>query len=361
MPLYEERLSRDLTKIRDDVAALGAAVEKALRESVQATLHGDRKLANETVLGDKPINRKTREINSLCYAFMAVHLPGAAHLREVASILSLVSELERIGDYTVTIARESLQLPHLPSGSIRQAMNDMAEQAQISLQRAMAAFNEKNADLARETRAFASQAKVREDALFAELAHEREGNVEQIQYLFDMLILTGRLKRVCDRAKNICEETLFAVTGEGKPVKVYKVLFLDQHNSCQSQIAEAVARKAFPNQGEYSSAGRSKKAELEPGLVHFMEAQGLVLAPLASKALEPDVDEAGTYDVIVSLEGPVSDYLPQQPFRTVFLEWDVGQAPQDAARADEQYLAMYREITARVRDLMETLCGKEGK
>ena len=69
----------------------------------------------------------------------------------------------------------------------------------------------------------------------------------------------------------------------------------------------------------------------------------------------------GTYDVIVSLDGPMDDYLPHQPFRTVFLEWDVGQWPEDPEGAEEHYHTMYREITARVRDLMETLCGEEGK
>ena len=361
MSLYEERLTKDLTRIRDEVADLGAAVDKALRSAVQATLTDDRVLANETVLGDKPINRKTREINSLCYAFMAVHLPGAAHLRQIASILSIVSELERIGDYAVTIARESLQLPQRPSGVILQAMEEMAEQAQICLERAMAAFNEKNADLARDTRALASQAKVREDMVFADLVHEKGADVERIEYLLNMLILTSRLKRVCDRAKNICEETLFAVMGEGKPPKVYKVLFLDPHNNCQSQIAEAVARKAFPNQGEYHSAGRANEAELKPGLLHFMETQGLVFGSLTTRVLEPDIEKAGIYDVIVSLQGPMTDYLPQQPFRTVFLEWDVGQWPEDSEGAEERFHLMYREITARVRDLMETLCGEEGR
>lgn len=359
MALYEERLSRDLSRIRGEVAALGMAVEKALHDAVQSSLTGDRPLANRTILGDHPINRKTREISRLSYAFMAVHQPSAGHLRQVASILRLVNELERIGDYAVTIAREAIQLPHPPSGHLREEMEQIAGQAKSCLERAIVAYNDQNAELARETIALASQLKGRGDIIFKELVQESENRSESVPYLLDMLITTGRLKRVGDRAKNICEEALFTFSGESKAPKVYKVLFLDPANNGYSQIAEAVARRSFPHSGEYSSAGRSDKEELKPGLFEFMESQGLVLGPLKPKAIEPDVEKASTYDVIVSLGGPLGDYLPGQPFRTAFLEWDIDEAVGGAAGGAEDFMGAYREITARVRDLMETLRGEE--
>ena len=102
MPLYEERLSKDMARIRDEVASLGAAVQKAQEDAVQAALTGNKALANQTILRDHPINRRTREINRLCHAFLAIHLPSAGHLRLISSILRLVNELERIGDYAAT-------------------------------------------------------------------------------------------------------------------------------------------------------------------------------------------------------------------------------------------------------------------
>lgn len=361
MPLYEERLSRDMARIRDEVATLGAAVQKAQEDSVRAALSGDKVLANQTILHDHPINRKMREINRLCHAFLAVHLPSAGHLRLISSILRLVNELERIGDYAATIAREGLQLPHLPSGLLKQEMEDMAEQAQTCLRQAMKSFNEKDAELARETMAIAAQGKGRGDMAFEDLVKESETSHERIRYLFDALILVGRLKRVCDRCKNICEETIFTVTGETKPPKVYKVLFLDEENNCQSQIAEAVARKTFPNSGEYDSAGRRNGVDLKPGLFHFMEARGLLAGPIEFNVVEPEVHKVAKYDVVVSLQGPVSAYVPKQPFRCVFLDWEVGAPPEGLGEAETGplYDELYREITVRVRDLMETLRGDE--
>ena len=360
MPLYEERLSHDMTRIREEVASLGSAVQKAQEDAVRAALTGDKELANQTVLRDHPINRKTREISRLCHAFLATHLPSAGHLRLISSILRLVNELERIGDYAATIAREGLQLPHLPAGILKEEMETMAEQAHTSLRQAMRSFNEKDAELARQTRAIAAQGKGRGDMVFEELVHESETSHEQIRYLFDTLILIGRLKRVCDRCKNICEETLFTVTGETKPPKVYNILFLDEENNCQSQIAQAVAHKTFPKSGTYDSAGRRNGADLKPGLFEFMEKHGLVAGPIEYQAVDPDPQKIAKYDVVVSLEGEIDSYLPRQPFRTVFLNWDLGLPGEGTGTAynDEHYLAMYREVTAQIRDLMETLRGE---
>jgi len=357
MALYEERLAKDLARINEEVAALSAAVETAFRNAVKACLEGDKLMANAAVIGDKPINRRTREISRLCYAFLAVHQPGAGHLRQIASTLRLVAELERIGDYAVTIARESIQLPHLPSGLIRDELVDMAEKSQTCLERAMVAFNQRNAELARDVAAMAAQAKGRGDMVFTELVEASDKNPEDIRFLFDMLIIMSRLKRVGDRAKNICEETIFTTTGETKAPGIYKILFLDDANNCQSQLAEAFARRAFPNSGEYSSAGRANNQDMAPGLMSFMESQGLVTGPMKPKVLDADVDKASIYDVIVSFQGPVSNYLPGQPFRTVFLDWNVGDVPQSEDDASQYYMAMYREITAQVRNLMETLRG----
>jgi hypothetical protein len=92
-----------------------------------------------------------------------------------------------------------------------------------------------------------------------------------------------------------------------------------------------------------------------------MEAHGLVSGALTPKKLDPDVNKAAAYDVVVSLNGPIASYLPDQPFRTVFLEWDVGGPPEsgDEAEANERYLEIYRQVTVHIRELMETLRGEE--
>ena len=240
-------------------------------------------------------------------------------------------------------------------------MEQLAERSQNCLRHAMKSFNEKDTELARKTRHIAAEGKGLGDLVFEDLVKESENSNTQIRYLFDVLILIGRLKRVCDRCKNICEETLFSVAGESKPAKKHCILFLDEENTCRSQIAEAVARKSYPSGGEYSSAGRRKGADLKPELRRFMEGHGLTLGTIETKALKPDPREIERFDIVISLHGPVNTYIPEQPFRTVFLDWDIGVSHESVneGESNERYTELYREITTRVCDLMETLRGKE--
>ena len=95
MTHYEERLEADLTTLRSLVAEVSDDVEKALENAVHAVLNLNRPLAYRTVLGDLPINRKVRNIDRLCHAFVARHLPSAGHLRYVSAVLRLAVSIER--------------------------------------------------------------------------------------------------------------------------------------------------------------------------------------------------------------------------------------------------------------------------
>ena len=360
MALYEKRLARDLARLGEEVARLGEMVLKAQQNAVGALLNGNTRLANQIVLGDHPINRQFEEVTQLAHAFMALHLPSAGYLREVSSVLRLANELERIGDYAVTISRECLQLRNGPKGILKRELEMIANQAHTSLKQALTAYSEKNAKLARATMEVASQVKRERDIAFADFVKEGDRQRAEIKDILYLFVTMNMIKRVGDRAKNICEQTLFAVSGKTKDFKVHRILFLDEENSCQSQLAEAISRRAFPNRAVFASAGRRRGAALHPGLSRFMEEHGLNSGSHKPQSLESHSTDLQRYGVIVSLQGPVESYLDQQPFRTVFLDWDVGEPPteQDPSRASEVFAEMYREITVRVSDLMEILSGE---
>ncbi|MEC7584220.1 MAG: PhoU domain-containing protein, partial [Planctomycetota bacterium] len=84
---YEERLQQDLTQIESLVAQVGVKIEEAITNAVRALLTLDRSMAGSVIVGDYLVNRQTRELDRLCHAFVARHLPSAGHLRYVSSVL----------------------------------------------------------------------------------------------------------------------------------------------------------------------------------------------------------------------------------------------------------------------------------
>jgi phosphate transport system protein len=358
MSHYEERLEEDLGRIRSRIAGMADDVTQGLRNAVHALQTGNHKLAAQTILNDHPINRTMREIDRLCHAFIAVHLPTAGHLRLLSSAIRANIAIERIGDYAVTIARVSEQLSTPPHGSLGRELERVAGEAQLMLSQAVEAFNTLNADAARATMVLEQEMEYDLDTVYGELTSNSDR--EAVRDLMAVFIVLTHLKRVADQAKNLCEETVFAVTGQTKAPKVYNILFVDEDNSGLSQIAEAVARKTYPESGNYSSGGRQPAGAIDPVVARFLDEHGMDISEARPAPLELTHQELVSLHIIVSMQGPARDYFGKIPFHTTALEWDVGPWPVDSetSRSPEALEALYREIAVCVRDLMETLRGE---
>lgn len=360
MSHYEERLEQDLKTIRERVRTVGEQVEEALKQAVHALLTHNRQLAAEVVLGDMPINRAVRANDALCHGFVAQHLPSAGHLRFVSSVLRLNIELERIGDYAVAMAREVQQLSGPPPDTVLRNIDLIADQAKLILHQALKSFHESDAGLAHGTKAMGKQVDSTFQKIFADLLAEGEKPGRSLKDLFALLVVINRLGRVSDQAKNICEETVFAVTGETKEPKIYQVLFIDEKNDGYSQMAEAYARKNFPESGKYASAGWQPAASLDVGCARFLDGHGFSVEELKPSRLDLPVEELGDYHVIVNLEQGKEAQLPGVPFHTALLDWDVGPPPAgfDQERADALIEEAHKELSTRIRDLMVQLRGE---
>lgn len=359
MSHYEERLERDLAALRERIAAMAEQVRQALNNAVIALQKGDHELAVNTILSDHPVNRTMREIDAACHAFIAVHLPSGRHLRLISSIIRTNIALERVGDYAVIVARASEQLPAPPSGHIAHELQRFSSEVQVMLGQTIAAFNALDEGLARGTMVLEREMEFDLDGIYAELM----SNPEQVdpKVLLTTFNVFTHLKRAADQAKNICEDTVFAVTGASKAPKVYNILFIDRDNSSASQMAEALARKNFPGSGNYSSAGAAPAPAVDEATAAFLGEKGVDLSGASPAALSLTEHQLAELHLVVALQGRVADYLPQLPFHTAGLNWDVGAAGLAPGQSPdrETLTTMYRELGSRIGELMQLLRGRD--
>jgi phosphate transport system protein len=348
---YEERLQRDLNWIQDLVGIIGQSITKAIDDAANAVLNLDKDLAALTVIGDYTINRQTRELDRLCHAFVARHLPSAGHLRYVSAVLRLNIALERIGDYAATISRTAAQLSTMPPSVVARDIEMMSEQARRLLTEGLRSFQQRDVALANATLAAAAQFARYFDKVFADLVREGDTHSRPTGDLFGLMATFNRLERVIHQAKNICEETIFVATGKMKGEKMFGILFVDGHNNGASQLAEHFTRKAFPQSGRYRSCGWQAAEDIDAGYLRFAQTVGIDLAkawPTPLPTLQPQLDE---YHLIIGLDRESRGRVGKLPFHTTMLVWDV-----DAAAGPE---SVYRQLTPRIRELMECLRGEQ--
>lgn len=345
----EARQEKDLNEIRQQMLVQADMVAKAVENAIHAVQTGNRRLAYATVLGDHPINRHTRDIDRLCHSFIAVHLPSAGPLRLLSAIIRANLEMERMGDYAVTIARESVQMSNPPQGPMARELERVASETLLMLRQSMRAFRELNADLARGTMSIADQIEHNMDMVYEELVENSER--AQIKDNLAIFVIFNQLKRVADQSKNLCEHTVFAATGEQKALKVFNILFLDRDNSRLGPLAAAIASSGYPHSGRYGTAGSAPAGRLDEQLTRFLDERGLPVTERSPRALA-DISHHELIDkhLLICLEGGIQDYPIQVPFHTSVLEWDLGE-PADIE-------GLYRELAPRLRDLLELLRGK---
>lgn len=350
MSHLEERLQRDLDEIRGELANQSALVQAAITNSIKVVQTGDRELAYATVLNDHPINRNMRRIDRLCHSFIAVHLPSAGPLRQLSSAMRVNIELERIGDYAVTIAREALELGSLLQGEFAHAFDQLSDQASLMLDQAIGAFNDLNAAKARSTMPLLAPVESGLSNTYMELM--RGGDQGELQQRFALFVIFAHLKRVMDQAKNLCEETLFAVTGEQKAAKIYNILFVSGDGRL-SQIAYAVGRKNHPQSAELVCAARAP-TDLDQESVDFLGQRGAAAPADGARALSSlSASALALQHVLISLDQPPENYFENIPFHSVALFWDLRESAADGVEA------IYRDVALRMKDLMQLMRGDE--
>ncbi|MBJ94735.1 MAG: hypothetical protein CMP23_09735 [Rickettsiales bacterium] len=345
--LYESRLLADLNAIEARVQGVAEMVRLGLDNAVLGLLDGDSARCYQVVLYDKPINRETRALDAMCHAFVATHFPAAGHLRFISSVLRLDIELERTGDYGVNIAREAVKLSEPPPADVAADIKLLAAQSLGMFERAIGCWADRNAEQAKALMATAYDIEKTYSRVFKNLL--QEGSSRPLKDLFALLDVCKNLERVGGQSKNICEETVFTVTGETKEPKVYRILFADAGNDSLSQLAEAFARKVFSNSGEFSSAGWSCAEQLDDEMVQLANSAGLDLGGAVPRSLAQERERLKRYHLIVGLGRGARQHIPKVPFNTIYLEWDVEEG---------ELAGQFREVSAQIRALMEILRGE---
>lgn len=349
MSHLEERMESDLNYIREWLWNIGEDVEKALRSAKKILLLRDSDMAYDVILGDHPINRDSRQCDRLCHTFIARYLPGAGALREMASTIRINVILERMGDYAVTICRESLQLEAPLPEKFSAKIDAIADDSIEILAGARTAFREGNAEQAIALMQAAKRMEGRMDGFYDELfAEDDRMDATTMMVIF---VVFNMFKRVADQAKNVCDQTVFAVRGVAKLPKVYRILFLDQPGSGLGQLAAAIGQKNFPDTAEFTCATPGVSAQPSDALLKFLEETGLPDTELATQQLEGLEHDFSDYIVLVSLNGRVSDYVKKVPFHTSALNWSL---PESSDLAEH-----YRQLRSQIIDLVTLLAGTE--
>jgi len=166
---------------------------------------------------------------------------------------------------------------------------------------------------------------------------------------FGRLVILRQIERVSDQAKNLCEEVVFASTGETKQRRRYRLLFVDDHDDSATHIAVAVCRKYHADRIQADSLGRAAHDSIRADVRELCEDRGLDLSGQDPSGLYNDPALWGNHDVIVTINSDIGEYIDRVPYGATPVRWDVP--------TDTTLDAMFQVISGQVDDLVHLVRG----
>ena len=216
-------LESQIKQLKDDLLTLGYMVEGANVTSATALMDNDQETARALVNNDALINGMRYALESGVIQALSTQQPSAHDLRVLTSILDLCTELERIGDYAKGNSKILLRSGGLGMPKLLKDLQYMSRKAVDMLHRSMEAFVREDVEAARSI----MQEDDLIDAFYEQIyfeamdqAVEDPTNLDRINYI---LWMAHNLERVADRTTNVCERTIFIVTGRIEDLSIDEV------------------------------------------------------------------------------------------------------------------------------------------
>lgn len=358
---FEQSLQRDIDRIRTKVSEMANLGEHALRDCLKALAEKNRVLAFSVILRDQRIDELEKEVDRLCLEFIVRQQPVAGPLRMAYATIRINLELERVGDYAESIARQILKLSSMDVEIPAERFGEIANISIPMLHDAVKAFVNQDAALARAAAEKEELVDVLKSRLNADLMKLNRENKIPFEALNALMMIARHLERVSDQAKNICTEVLYMCTGEynrHKGTEASRLIFVDQRNSCRSQMAEAIANSLNQPQFIFASAGL-EPTNMDSTTVSFLKDKGLDASKQTSKSIEqiPNLDH---YQVIVALAPEAKKAFPKPPTKVVCLDWSVDDPSKATGSPTEikaAYESTYQFLHAHIQDLVEAVLG----
>ncbi len=209
-------------EVENDVQSMGNLVVKAIDRAIEALKKRDLTLAHQIIADDAQINKQRFSIEDKCVELISTQQPAASDLRLILAALSIVIELERIGDYAEGIAKIVVMIGDEPPLKPLIDIPLMGEITTEMINKSLQSFLNRNVELAMQVVNLDNTVDGLNDQIFRELLTFMMGDPKTINRATRLIWVAHNLERAADRATNISERVVFTVTGKMEEIGASK-------------------------------------------------------------------------------------------------------------------------------------------
>ncbi|WP_246943949.1 phosphate signaling complex protein PhoU [Bacillus pinisoli] len=208
------QFDEQLISLKEKLLEMVYQSKHAIDQSIIALQSQDLELAQKIIYDDKEINELEKEINDMVIKNIVKQQPVASDLRRLMVAVKISSDIERVGDLAVNIAKSTLFIGKQPFYTSTEAIPEMAKVVQQMLSDSLTAYHEEDIQNAYEIAAKDDVV----DRLYGEtiqkLLNLMAVRPEAVPQLTQLAFICRYLERVGDHVTNIAENIIYLVKGE---------------------------------------------------------------------------------------------------------------------------------------------------
>ncbi len=205
---------REIDQLKKKLLQLGTLVEDRLRRACIILETRDEGEAQKLMTADWEIDDMEIRVEEECLKILALHQPVARDLRLIVAIIKINSELERIGDIAVNIAKRIQTINKTPGFVFVIDYQPMATKAMEMVKASLDALVTEDAAMARKIFLMDDEVDRLRDVAYKTVIAEISKQSENAASLVNLYLVARHLERIGDRATNIAEEIVYLVEGE---------------------------------------------------------------------------------------------------------------------------------------------------
>lgn len=212
--MVREQFDYDLQSLQDKIIELGKLADVALKTSMEGLRNKDVDYALQVIDNDYKSDNLEEEINDLAIMLITKQQPVATDLRRIFSSVKIASDLERISDHAVNIAKSTIRLGAKELSVTLDTIEEMYKIAQKMLTMSMDAFKDENLVFAKQVAEMDDEV----DELYGKAVRELMVSIPEqpkdINQITQLSFVARYIERVADHITNVAENIFYLVKGK---------------------------------------------------------------------------------------------------------------------------------------------------
>ncbi|MEO1768136.1 phosphate signaling complex protein PhoU [Candidatus Enterococcus ferrettii] len=213
--MLRTQFEEDLLNLHNQFYEMGMSVSSAVHKSVRSYIEHDKHLAQEVIDNDNEINNMEVKLEKKSFEMIALQQPVTTDLRTIITIMKASSDLERMGDHAVSVAKSTIRLKGMPRIlEVEQVISEMSDYVKKMVDNVLIAYVKTDEKDARMIAKMDERVNEYFKKIYKMTTDTMEQQSDTIISGTDYLNVASYLERIGDYVTNICEWIVYLASGK---------------------------------------------------------------------------------------------------------------------------------------------------